>query len=254
MKTRAPGETARITIGYLYPELMNIYGDHGNVTAIVKRCAWRGIRADVVELEPGVMVEPGACDLFFIGGGQDREQALVCRDLAGVKGEAIRREIENGAAALAICGGYQLFGRFYRPFDGEELPGINVFDAHTVAGNRRMIGNVVVDSHLGGAHGTVVGFENHSGLTYLGEGCSPLGRVTVGCGNNGGDGTEGAVSGGAVGTYLHGSLLPKNPRVADFLIEKALAHAGFPADIPPLDDELETRAHSEAVARAKKTR
>lgn len=243
----------RITIGYLYPELMNIYGDRGNVTTLVKRCRWRGISTEVVELGPGLEVEPGKYDMFFIGGGQDREQALVCRDLAEVKGENIRREIENGAAALAICGGYQLFGSFYRPFEGEELPGINVFDAFTVAGKRRMIGNVVAGSALGGKSGTVVGFENHSGLTHLGNGCSPLGMVTIGSGNNGKDGTEGAVRGGAIGTYLHGSLLPKNPGVADYLIEKALAHRGVARGLTPLDDGMELRAHAEAVARAKKT-
>lgn len=242
-----------LTIGYLYPELMNIYGDHGNVTTLVKRSRWRGISVDVVELGPGDQIEPGRYDLFFMGGGQDREQTLVCRDLAEVKGEDIKREIENGAAALVICGGYQLFGRFYRPFEGEELPGINVFDAYTVAGGRRCIGNVIAKSALGGKPGTVVGFENHSGLTYLGGGCAPLGTVTVGYGNNGEDRTEGAVYRGAVGTYLHGSLLPKNPGVADFLIEKALARRGETSTLRPLDDSLELRAHREAVARARKT-
>lgn len=242
-----------VRIGYLYPELMNIYGDHGNVTTLVKRCGWRGISVDVEELGPGDKVEPGRYDLFFMGGGQDREQTIVCRDLAEVKGEDIKREIEDGAAALVICGGYQLFGGFYRPFEGEELPGIGVFDAHTVAGRRRCIGNVISRSALGGKTGTVVGFENHSGLTYLGGGCSPLGMVTVGHGNNGEDRTEGAVYRGAVGTYLHGSLLPKNPGVADFLIEKALARRGIASGLRPLDDGMEVRAHEEAVSRARKT-
>jgi len=244
----------KLTIGYLFPELMNIYGDHGNVITLVRRCEWRGIEVVVDELGPGDPVKPGRHDIFFMGGGQDREQLLVCRDLLDVKGEAIRNEIEEGAAALVICGGYQLFGRFYRPFDADELPGIDVFDAHTVAGKRRFIGNVVVTSGLEGASGTVVGFENHSGKTYLGEGCEPLGKVTVGYGNNGEDGFEGAVYRGAVGTYLHGSLLPKNPGLADFLIGKALERRGYPAGLQPLDDRVETLAHRSAVARARRTR
>jgi CobQ-like glutamine amidotransferase family enzyme len=243
----------KLTIGYLFPELMNIYGDHGNVTVLIKRCSWRGIAVDVDELGPGDRIESGKHDIFFMGGGQDREQVLVCRDLLEVKGEAIKREIDGGAAALVICGGYQLFGKFYRPFDSEELPGINVFDAHTVAGDKRFIGNVVVSARLADGHETVVGFENHSGKTYLGENCEPLGKVTVGYGNNGEDHTEGAVYRGAVGTYLHGSLLPKNPGIADFLIGKALERRGGARELRPLDDALELRAHRAAVLRAKKT-
>ena len=240
-------------IGYLYPDLMNIYGDHGNVLTLAMRCKWRGIDAEIEPLELGDRIKPGHYDIFFMGGGQDREQVLVARDLAESKGEDIKREIEDGAAALVICGGYQLFGNFYRPFEGAELPGISVFDAHTVAGNRRCIGNVVAKSALGGKSGTVVGFENHSGKTYLGEGCVPLGTVTVGYGNNGEDGTEGAIYHGAVGTYLHGSLLPKNPGLADFLIEKGLARRGNRSPLAHLDDSLEWRAHAEAIKRAKKT-
>jgi len=241
-----------VRIGYLYRDLMNIYGDDGNVLALIQRCRWRGVAVEVQDLALGDPVEPGRHDIFFMGGGQDREQVLVCKDLADVKGEAIKREIEDGAAALVICGGYQLFGKFYRPFDGEELPGIGVFDAHTVAGDTRFIGNVVAKSALGGKSGVIVGFENHSGKTYLGEGCNPLGMVTVGHGNNGEDRTEGAVHMGAIGTYLHGSLLPKNPGVADFLIERALARRGH-VQLRPLDDAIELRAQEVAIARARKT-
>lgn len=242
-----------IHIGYLFPELMNIYGDRGNVLTLVERCRRRGISVDVDELDLGDRIKRDHYDLFFMGGGQDREQVMVCNDLHEVKGDDLRREIDEGAAALVICGGYQLFGKYYRPFEGEELPGINVFDAYTVAGRRRMIGNVVARSGLGGALGTVAGFENHSGQTFLGEECSPLGMVTVGYGNNGEDRTEGAIYRGAVGTYLHGSLLPKNPGVADFLIEKALARHGLFGPLRPIDDSLEWRAHREAISRAKKT-
>ena len=242
-----------IRIGYLYPDLMNIYGDHGNVLALVRRCRWRGVAVEVDELRLGDPVTAVRYDIFFMGGGQDREQVLVCLDLLEVKGEAVKREVENGAAALAICGGYQLFGRFYRPFDGDELTGIGLFDAHTVAGKKRFIGNVVARSALGGGPGVIVGFENHSGRTYLGAGCTPLGMVTVGHGNNSEDRTEGAVYLGAVGTYLHGSLLPKNPGVADFLIERALARRGHVVPLKPLDDTVELKAREAAIARAKKT-
>ena len=241
-----------ITIGWLYPELMNIYGDRGNIITLVNRCRWRGISVTVEELNPGDRIRAGRCDMFFMGGGQDREQVLVCHDLLEVKGEALKREIEEGAAALVICGGYQLFGRFYRPLEGDELQGIGVFDAWTLAGDKRCIGNVVVTSDLGGKYKTVVGFENHSGKTYLGESCSPLGRVTVGYGNNAEDGTEGAVYKGVIGTYLHGSLLPKNPGIADFLIEKGLSRRFRHPRLEPLDDTLEWNAHADAVARAKK--
>ncbi len=242
-----------VRIGYLYRDLMNIYGDDGNVLTLVHRCRWRGIAVEVDELGLGDPVSPGRHDIFFMGGGQDREQLLVCRDLADVKGEAIKREIEDGAAALVICGGFQLFGRFYRPFHGDELPGIGVFDAHTVAGKKRFIGNVVAKSALGGGSGVVVGFENHSGKTYLGEGCTPLGMVTVGYGNNGEDRTEGAVHLGAVGTYLHGSLLPKNPGVADFLIERALSRRGHLLPLRRLDDTIELSAREAAIERARRT-
>jgi hypothetical protein len=242
-----------VRIGWLYPDLMNIYGDRGNIVTLVQRCKWRGIPVEVDELGPGERIADGRHDIFFMGGGQDREQELVYKDLLEVKGPAVKRQIENGAAALVICGGYQLFGKFYRPFEGDELAGIEVFDAYTVAGNKRCIGNVVAHSALGSPSGTIVGFENHSGKTYLGEGCTPLGMVTVGYGNNAEDRTEGAVNLGAIGTYLHGSLLPKNPGVADFLIEKGLARQGGSVRLDPLDDTLELRAHDSAVARARKT-
>ncbi|PKQ28540.1 MAG: glutamine amidotransferase [Candidatus Anoxymicrobium japonicum] len=244
----------KIRIGWLYPDLMNIYGDRGNIMALVQRCRWRGIPVEVDELGMSARIEEGRHDIFFMGGGQDREQEIVYRDLLDVKGEALKREIENGAAALVICGGYQLFGKFYRPFDGEELKGIEVFDAYTVTGEKRCIGNVVAKSTLGGVSQTIVGFENHSGKTYLGKGCAPLGMVTCGFGNNAEDRTEGAVYLGAIGTYLHGSLLPKNPGITDFLIEKGLARWGRNVQLDPLDDIIELRARDAATSRARKTR
>lgn len=240
-----------IKIAYLYPELMNIYGDRGNIISLIKRCKWRGINTEITELGIGDRIRSGVFDLFFMGGGQDREQYLVCDDLHNIKGDQIKRDINNGAAALAICGGYQLFGKYYRPFGEDDLPGIEVFDAYTVASDYRYIGNVVLESELTGGIVSVVGFENHSGKTYLGDGSTPLGKVLFGKGNNGEDGFEGAVTKGAIGTYLHGSLLPKNPAITDYLIKKALSRKYDEVTLSKLDDRIEQRANAEAMARAR---
>lgn len=227
---------------------MNIYGDRGNVLALVERCRRRGIETEVVEIGVGEPLEPGRCDLFFWGGGQDREQIAAAEDLQGTKGEVLRAEIERGVPLLAVCGGYQLLGRFYRPHEGPELPGLGLFDAWTAAGSRRMIGNVVVDSP---DFGELVGFENHSGRTFLGPGARPLGTVRIGYGNNGKDRTEGCRYRNAIGTYLHGPVLPKNPQLADYLIACALALHGWVGSLEPLDDALARAAHEEAVERAR---
>ncbi len=238
----------RLTIAWLYARTMNIYGDRGNILALVERCRRRGIEVEVIEVGVGDPLEPGRYDLFFWGGGQDREQIAAASDLQGEKGARLRAEIERGVPLLAVCGGYQLLGRFYRPHDGPELPGLAVFDAWTIAGSRRMIGNIVVESP---EFGELVGFENHSGRTFLGPTARPLGRVRIGAGNNGEDGTEGCRFANAIGTYLHGPLLPKNPRLADFLIERALHNRGWTGGLAPLDDELALLAHAEAVERAR---
>lgn len=241
----------KLTICWLYGSTMNIYGDRGNVLALAQRCRWRGIEAEVVTLGVGEPLEAGRYDLFFWGGGQDREQVAVAADISGPKGEVLRAEVEAGVPLLAVCGGYQLLGRFYRPHDGPELPGIGLFDAWTVAGNERFIGNIVVDSD---EFGEVVGFENHSGRTYLGPGARPLGRVRVGRGNNGEDGTEGCRYRNAIGCYLHGALLPKNPAIADFLIAAALRRRYGEVTLSPLDDTIEAAARAAAVQRAVGTR
>ena len=239
-----------VTIGWLYGTKMNIYGDRGNVLALEQRARWRGIEAETREIGLGEPI-PDDIDVFFFGGGQDQEQVAVSRDLQGAKGDALKRSIENGAALLAVCGGYQLLGREYRPHDAPPLPGIGLFDLATDAGSERFIGNIVIDTPLG----ELVGFENHSGLTHLGPGTQPLGRVRVGRGNNGRDGTEGAIYRNAVGCYMHGSLLPKNPVFADWLLAAGLARrAGHPVELPPLDDGIETAAHASAVERAVRTR
>jgi CobQ-like glutamine amidotransferase family enzyme len=238
-----------LKIGWLYGTKMNIYGDRGNVLTLAQRARWRGIAAETVEIGLGEPVPPDI-DVFFFGGGQDQEQVAVSRDLQGAKGAAIKAAVEDGAAMLAVCGGYQLLGHEYRPHEGEVLPGIGLFDLVSVAGRERFIGNVVVET----AFGTLVGFENHSGLTTLGPGTAPLGRVAVGRGNNGRDGTEGAIEGHAVGCYLHGSLLPKNPRFADWLLTAGLSRRHGAVELPPLDDSYELAAHASAVERARRTR
>ena len=194
----------------------------------------------------------GEHDLIYVGGGQDREQALVARDIAG-KGEALREAVADGAAILAVCGGYQLLGRFYRERSGAELPGADVLPLHTVAGERRMIGDVLLDCELEpGARQTMAGFENHAGRTVLEDGAEPLGRVVAGFGNDGSSGFEGCRAGRVVGTYLHGPLLPRNPWFADWLLAQAIAHRTGEAPVfEPLGDELEAEAHAVAAARAK---
>ncbi|MBW3634756.1 MAG: glutamine amidotransferase [Chloroflexi bacterium] len=239
----------RLTIGWLYASKMNIYGDRGNVIALRRRAEWRGIPVDVREIGMGQPIPPDI-DLFFWGGGQDQEQAAVARDLQGAKGETLRAAIDDGAAMLAVCGGYQLLGHEYRPHDAEPLPGIGLFDAVSVAGPDRFIGNVVVESRWG----DLVGFENHSGLTTLGPGVEPMGRVRTGRGNNGRDGTEGAIYRYAVGCYLHGSLLPKNPVLADWLVARALERRHGFVDLTLLSDQMEAAAHASAVQRAVLTR
>jgi hypothetical protein len=235
-----------LRLAHLYPKQMNLYGDRGNILCLRRRCAARGIELAVDELEMGDPLDTTACDLIFIGGAQDREQRRVAADLLEVKGEELRQAVAAGVAVLAVCGGYQLLGRYYRPAAGEDLPGLGVFDAwteHPGAAAKRFIGNVVV--RWQGV--TLVGFENHGGRTFLGPAARPLARVIAGYGNNGRDGTEGAVQANAFGTYLHGSLLPKNPRFADHLIALALARKYGRGELRPLDDALEERAHAEAV-------
>lgn len=243
--------TPNVRIAWLYGTRMNIYGDRGNVIALAQRARWRGIEPDVIDVGIDEPV-PSDVDIFFFGGGQDQEQASVSRDLAGAKGAAIHDAIEQGAAMLAICGGYQLLGHEYRPHNAEPLQGIGVFDVTSEAGPERFIGNAVAQSD---GWGTLVGFENHSGLTWLGDKAVPMGKVVVGKGNNGKDGSEGARYRNAVGCYLHGALLPKNPKLADWLLEAGLKRRhGSGVSLKNLSDSAETNAHRNAVARARQTR
>jgi CobQ-like glutamine amidotransferase family enzyme len=240
----------RIRVGHLYPDYLNIYADRGNIAVLARRAALRDHELDVEAVSMGDPLRPDAYDLLYVGGGQDREQALVAVDLVA-KAESVREAVANGAAALAVCGGYQLLGSFYRDRDGTELPGIGVFPLHTIAGERRLIGDVLLDCAWAGQ--TIAGFENHAGRTKLDDSAEPLGRVVSGFGNDGDSGEEGCRVGRAIGTYLHGPLLPRNPWLADWLLAQALAHAsgGEPPELAPLPDELEHEAHAVAAARAR---
>jgi lipid II isoglutaminyl synthase (glutamine-hydrolysing) len=239
-----------IRIGHLYPDYLNIYADRGNIAVLAQRAAWRGHEVDVESLSIGDAVRPGAHDLLYIGGGQDREQALVAVDLAE-KAEPLRNAVSDGVALLAVCGGYQLLGRFYRDRDGRDLPGTGVLPLHTVAGDRRMIGDVLLECAWAGQ--TLAGFENHAGRTILDDGAEPLGRVVYGFGNDGATGFEGCRVGNAVGTYLHGPLLPRNPWLADWLLGRAIAQraGGEVPELERLADELESEAHAVAAGRAR---
>ena len=237
------------SIGWLYPTKMNIYGDRGNVIALRRRAEWRELQTRVHEIGIGDPI-PAGIDVYFFGGGQDQQQVAVARDLQGAKGDAIKASIEEGASLLAVCGGYQLLGHEYRPHAADLLPGIGLFDLVTGAGPERFIGNVVIESQWG----DIVGFENHSGLTTLGPRQAPMGRVKVGRGNNGDDGLEGAIYRNAVGCYLHGSLLPKNPALTDWLIESSLKRRISGFALPPLDDAREDLARETAIERAVATR
>ena len=228
----------------LYPDLMNIYADRGNLLLLERRCRWRGVGFELSSSDLGDGLDPDGADLFYIGGGQDRDQRLCAFDLAEVKRDALHEAADRGALVLAVCGGYQLLGHSYM-LDGEELPGVGLLDLVTVREEGpRLIGNVAIEVELEpGDRRVLAGFENHGGRTHLGPAAEALGRVLSGHGNNGRDGREGARRGGVIGTYLHGPLLPKNAWFADWLIAAAL---GLEDGLAALDDELEDEAHAEA--------
>ena len=240
------------TVGWLYPDLMNIYGDRGNILTLLKRAEWRGYEARLIELGRGTTNQMDQVDVFFFGGGQDREQALVYADLLEFKQAPLERAVNNGAAVLAVCGGYQLLGHYYQTAEGERFPGIGMIDIRTEAGKKRFIGDVVVDANIETlTPKTLVGFENHSGRTFLGPKARPLGKTRLGFGNNGSDGMEGCLQGTVLGTYMHGSLLPKNPHLADYLIRSALIRQGVD-ELSPLDDSVELAAHERILQRAQR--
>jgi CobQ-like glutamine amidotransferase family enzyme len=261
--------THQLRIAHLYPEQMNIYGDRGNILTLRQRCAWRGIDVEILPVGVGLDVDWSTLDIAFFGGGQDSGQALIAEDFVQRHGPSLRAAIEDGLVMLTICGGYQMLGHYFLTHTGEKLPGIGALDVHTVGSTVRLIGNTVVEATLTsdqrppttagdvpsvvGRQSSVVklvGFENHSGRTYLGAGVRSLGRVLVGHGNNGEDGSGGAIYHNTFGCYMHGSLLPKNPQFADHLIGLALGRRyGALATLVPLHDELELAAQRTMVER-----
>lgn len=242
----------KIRICHLYPDLLDLYGDRGNIMVLSARTQWRGIESEVQKVSLGEPLDFRRLDILFIGGGSDREQNILVQDLMKRENE-LKAAIEDGLVVLSICGGYQLLGQYYQTADGTRIPGLGILDLWTVAGPKRLIGNVVVDcagrqfpSHK---FSTLVGFENHSGKTFLGSELQSLGRVLHGNGNNGEDGGEGVRYKNVFGTYLHGPLLPKNPHLADLLLELALMRRGILEPLASLDDQLEEKAHQTVVER-----
>ena len=244
----------KLTIFHLYPGAMNLYGDLGNIVTLVRRMNERAISVNVIEIKRGDKADFKCADIIFMGGGQDRGQRAIADDLAH-RGKGNKSEVEKGLVCLTVCGGFQLFGKYFKTSDGKMLEGISVFDAYTVGSDKRCIGNIVLD--ISGQKWksdlkTLVGFENHSGFTYLEGGTRPLGKVMIGYGNTDEKKYEGAVYKNAYGTYLHGPILPKNPHFADHLILSALRKKyGSSASLKKIDDSVETSAHEAAVQRAR---
>ena len=244
----------KLKICHLYPDVLNLYGDGGNILCLKQRLAWRGHEAEIVKMPIGSRESLAGVDLVFIGGGQDFEQQVLLEDLHRGRDREILAAIDDGVCFLTVCGGYQMLGKYYETYDGKRCDFIGALDLVTIGVKKRMIGNYMfrVDESLGGF--TVVGFENHSGKTRLGPGVEPLGTVLAGFGNNGEDGTEGAHYKNVFGTYSHGPLLPKNPAFADLLLRTALARRCGEAELAPLDDSLADMAHDEMAARLERGR
>lgn len=238
--------SAELTIVHLYPDLLRTYGDRGNVLALTRRLEWRGIEARVVPVDRG-SDWPQSPDLVFIGGGSDRVQRALSGEVERRTSE-IAAAIEEGAVVLGVCGGFQLLGHSYTDASGVTSPGMGLLDITTVVDSPRLVGRILIDARFGGRAFKIAGFENHGGRTSLGPNATPLGRVARGRGNNGSDGTEGAVQGNVVGSYLHGPLLPSNPALCDALLTAAFARHGS-RELAPLDDRLETAAHDAAESR-----
>ena len=238
-----------LRICYLYPDLLNLYGDRGNILCMRRRLEWRGLAAEITEAPAGSKANFADCDLIFIGGGQDFEQEVLLSDLKAGKGGELKAAIQDGKTVLAICGGYQMLGAYYQTWDGLRCDFIGAVDFYTVGSKERMIGNFAFECLPESGGSTVVGFENHSGKPYLGPGVSPLGRVLAGGGNNGEDGFEGVRYRNVFGTYSHGPILPKNPQLCDFILQTALGERYPELTLQPLDDAAETAAHDAMAKR-----
>ncbi|MDO5142510.1 MAG: glutamine amidotransferase [Eubacteriales bacterium] len=244
----------RLNICHLYPDILNLYGDRGNIITMKRRLEDRGIAVTVDERSIGQPIDIDQYDIFFIGGGQDFEQEVLLRDLAAGKGRDIRAAVEDEKVFLAICGGYQMLGQYYKTWDGEQLDFIGAINVHTIGAKERMIGNYMYRTTPESGDTIVVGFENHSGKTYLGADIAPLGMVLQGFGNNGEDQTEGARYKNVFATYSHGSLLPKNPVLCDLILQTALRRKYDRVEpLAPLDDTLEHAAHDYMQQRLHKT-
>lgn len=241
-----------LKIGWLYPDLLNLYGDRGNMECLMNRLKWRGIQAELIGISIQDKINLKEIDLLFAGGGPDLSQKLVAGDFLNNKGKYIREFAEGGGVGLYICGSFQLLGKYYRPYEGNDIKGLSVFDMYTEhfgLKKPRLVGNVVVSCDIfKGKDNTLVGFENHGGRTYLGKNLTPLGKVIHGFGNSEEDKTEGAVYKNSIGTYLHGPILPKNPHLADYLIKTALSKK-YQEDIrlTNVNDNLEWSAHKNAL-------
>ena len=239
-----------LKICHLYPDILNLYGDRGNILCMQKRLAWRGIDVSVEGVSIGEPLKASDYDILFVGGGQDFEQEVLLADLAGEKTNEIKAAIEDGVTTLAICGGYQMLGQYYKTWDGQQCDFTGALDLYTIGSKDRMIGNYMYECEELGVN--VVGFENHSGKTYLGGSVRPIGKVLAGYGNNGEDHMEGARYKNVYATYSHGCLLPKNPAVCDFLMKTALERRYGTAELEPLPDVLEKAAHERMETRLRK--
>ncbi|MDD4495336.1 MAG: glutamine amidotransferase [Eubacteriales bacterium] len=242
-----------LEICHLYPDILNIYGDRGNIISLVKRAEWRGITVNVHNITLGEAFDSSEYDVVFLGGGQDFEQEIIHKDFIKQKGNEIVNAITGSKVFLCVCGGYQMMGKYYKTSTGKEIEFLGALDLWSIAGKNRMVGNASVEFISGNTDEsgfTIVGFENHSGRTYLGNGVKPLGKVLKGYGNNGEDGFEGAVYNNVYCSYLHGSLLPKNPKLTDLLLLTALRnkYKDYP-ELQELDDRIETAAHNAALNR-----
>ena len=238
-----------LNICHLYPDVLNLYGDRGNILCLRRRLEWRGVSVTVEEKPIGSDKSLAGFDLIFIGGGQDFEQETLLDDLHCGKDAELRAAIDDGVAVLAICGGYQMLGQYYETHDGHRCDFVGAIDFYTVGGEKRMIGNYLFRCGEESGGSTVVGFENHSGRTFLGAGVKPLGSVISGYGNNGEDGTEGVRYKNVFGSYSHGPLLPKNPALCDAILQTALERKYGSMTLEPLDDTAERIAHTEMVER-----
>ena len=240
---------AKLRICHLYPDLLNLYGDRGNMICLRRRLEWRGIEAEVTEIPVGTPADFARFDLIFIGGGQDFEQEVLLPDLQSGKGRDLKAAIADGKTVLAICGGYQMLGGYYETWDGVKCDFIHAIDFYTVGSKERMIGNFAFQCLPESGGSKVVGFENHSGKTYLGSGVHPLGTILAGGGNNGEDGGEGVRFNNVFGTYSHGPVLPKNPELCDFILKTALSERFPGLTLEPLDDAAELAAHDTVLKR-----